>query len=262
MPTSSSISPALREFAQIPDRYTQLSPDVERYVDDRVGVIQGTVWAGVFGVRVEANEVESLLEEVRARIPPDKDVAWWIDEGAQPYDLRERLIELGLTVPQSGHTIHSLAFEGEPSPARDDVEVARVETFAEFVEANEIMWDVFETPAPQRDKQRGLLREEFDAQMSSGVPGTFLARVDGTPAGVGRSVYSDRGVFLIAGSVVPSARGRGVYRALVRARWEDAVARGTPGLVTEALPDTSYPILTRIGFQDVGVIRRLKDTRS
>jgi hypothetical protein len=47
----------------------------------------------------------------------------------------------------------------------------------------------------------------------------------------------------------------------VRARWDDAVARGTPALVTEAMPGTSYPILKRVGFVDVCTIRRLEDPR-
>ena len=68
-------------------------------------------------------------------------------------------------------------------------------------------------------------------------------------------------MFLIAGCVAEWARGRGIYRALVRARWDDAVARGTPALVTEAKPDTSYPILKRVGFVEVCTIRRLDDPR-
>jgi hypothetical protein len=74
-------------------------------------------------------------------------------------------------------------------------------------------------------------------------------------------VPSDRGVFLIAGSTAPWARRRGLYRALVRTRWDYAVARGTPALVTQAVPDTSYPILKRLGFEDVCTIRRLDDRR-
>ena len=50
-----------------------------------------------------------------------------------------------------------------------------------------------------------------------------------------------------------------MYRALVHARWLDAVERGTPALVTEAMPETSYPILTRLGFEQVCSIRRLED---
>jgi hypothetical protein len=255
------LTPELREFAQVPDRYTWISADVERHVDERYGVIQGLVWAGVFGIRVGDDEVEELVAEVRARIPAEKDAAWWIDPDARPADLRERLIALGLQVPESGHTLHALACTEEPPPARPGIDVTRVETFEDHVTASEIMWDAFDTDADLRERQRRTLREEFEAQLAAAVPVTFLARVDGTPAGVGRSIYSDRGVFLIAGSVAAWARGRGVYRALVRARWDDAVARGTPGLVTEALPDTSYPILKRIGFQDVCTIQRLKDRR-
>ena len=73
------------------------------------------------------------------------------------------------------------------------------------------------------------------------------------------AVPSQRGAYLIAGAVAPWARGRGLYRALVRARWELAVERGTPALVTQADPKTSYPILERVGFEDVCRIRRLED---
>ena len=79
------------------------------------------------------------------------------------------------------------------------------------------------------------------------------------PSGGCRSLdYSDRGV--------PDRRavaeGRAPWRLpCARARWDDAVARGTPALVTEAKPDTSYPILKRVGFVDVCTIRRLEDVR-
>ena len=66
-------------------------------------------------------------------------------------------------------------------------------------------------------------------------------------------------MFLIGGSTAEWARGRGVYRALVRARWNYAAARGTPALVTDADPATSYPILRSLGFEDVCTIRRLED---
>jgi hypothetical protein len=55
---------------------------------------------------------------------------------------------------------------------------------------------------------------------------------------------------MIGGGVLPEARGRGVYRALVHARWVDAVAAGTPALCTHA-GRMSRPILERIGFQPV-----------
>lgn len=253
---------ALREFAQTPDRYTWLSGDVTRTADERVCVIQGNVWAGVAGVRVGADDVEALVAEVRRRVPPEKGLTWWIDPDVRPPDLHERLLALGFREPADGHgLLHALACVDEPPPGPADVEVLRVDTFEDHVVAVELMWDAFHTPRERRDQQRPHLRTEFDASQTAGVPVTFLARVDGSPAGLGRSIYSDRGVFLVGGSVAEWARGRGVYRALVRARWDDAVARGTPALVTEALPDTSYPILKRVGFVDVCTIRRLEDPR-
>ena len=46
-------------------------------------------------------------------------------------------------------------------------------------------------------------------------------------------------------------RGRGIYRALVRARWDDAVACGTPALTVLA-GRLSGPILEKLGFEVVG----------
>ena len=89
----------------------------------------------------------------------------------------------------------------------------------------------------------------------------MLFRSEERPAATGLAIPSDRGVFLIAGSTAVWARGRGLYRALVRARWDFAVERGTPALVTEAMPDTSYPILTRLGFTEVATIWRLEEQR-
>jgi hypothetical protein len=133
--------------------------------------------------------------------------------------------------------------------------------FEDFVAARNVQWDAFDIPEERREVQRPHMRSEFDESIEHGTPLTFLALLDGKPAATGMTIASDRGVFLIAGSTAAWARGRGLYRALVRARWEYAVERGTPALVTEALVDTSYPILQRLGFTDVGTIWRLEETR-
>jgi hypothetical protein len=124
-----------------------------------------------------------------------------------------------------------------------------------------VQWDAFEAPDERREQQRPHMRTEFEEAMQHGTPVTFLAMLDGKPAAAGMALPSDRGVFLIAGSTAKWARGHGLYRALVRARWDYAVERGTPALVTEALLDTSYPILQRLGFAEVCTIHRLEETR-
>jgi GNAT superfamily N-acetyltransferase len=57
------------------------------------------------------------------------------------------------------------------------------------------------------------------------------------------------------------ARGRGCYRALVRARWDEAVRRGTPA-VTVTANDKSGPVLHKLGFEKVLELRRLEDVLS
>jgi GNAT superfamily N-acetyltransferase len=58
--------------------------------------------------------------------------------------------------------------------------------------------------------------------------------------------------------VLESARGRGVYRSLVRARWDHAVERGTPALTVQA-GRMSRPILERLGFQFITPVRVFVD---
>jgi hypothetical protein len=63
---------------------------------------------------------------------------------------------------------------------------------------------------------------------------------------------------LLGGAVLPEARGRGCYHALVQARWQDAVARQTPALVVQA-GEMSRPIPERLGFEHVATMRVLVD---
>ena len=106
------------------------------------------------------------------------------------------------------------------------------------------------------------MREDFEESLRNEVPVGFLATLDGRPAATALAIPSDRGVFLVGGATAAWARGRGLYRALVRARWAYAVARGTPTLVTHARTDPSYPILHRLGFEDVCLLRRLEDVQA
>jgi predicted GNAT superfamily acetyltransferase len=63
---------------------------------------------------------------------------------------------------------------------------------------------------------------------------------------------------LSGGATRPEARGRGAYRALVRARWDEAVRRGHPTLVAQA-SSMSRPVLQRAGFRQVGTVTLFAD---
>jgi hypothetical protein len=212
-------------------------------------------------VHVAPDEVEPLLTEVRARIRAEGAPVWWIGPSAEPSDVYDRLEALGLGEPRDRTPLlHALVLTREPA-ASADVGVGRIDTFEDFVAARELQWDAFDTPEERRALDPPRMRQEFDESRRGGIPVGFLATIDGRPAGTALAIPSDRGVFLIGGATAEWARGRGVYRSLVHARWQYAVGRGTPALVTHAKPDTSYPILRRLGFEEVCTIRRLEDRR-
>jgi predicted N-acetyltransferase YhbS len=264
LPTSSSLSPELREYAEKPDRYAIVIPgsSVSRFDDGCVCVIQGATWASVSAPDVEPDEVETLLTDVRSLGAAQKKAVWWIGPSAQPNDIVERLEALGLQKPKDRVAkVISLVRTAEPEAIPAEIKVRRVETYDDFTASRQVQWDAFEVPEERRAAIKAHLREEFDETMRNGIPAEFVASIDGRVAAAAMSIPSERGVFLIAGAVAQWARGRGLYRALVRARWDDAVARGTPALVTQADPATSYPILRGLGFEEVCEIQRLEDVR-
>jgi hypothetical protein len=66
-------------------------------------------------------------------------------------------------------------------------------------------------------------------------------------------------VNLFGGGALEEARARGVYQALITARWETAVVRDTPALTVQA-SRMSKPIVERLGFVEVGQAHIYVDT--
>lgn len=257
------ITDDLREYAETPDRFAPIpeGSSVTRFDDGRICIVQGTIWASISGVRAKEHELDDVIAVVHEKVAPDKHQVWWIGPSARPANLVELLEARGFRPAEDGAELRALALTAPPPPPEEGIEVRRVETYEDFVASREVQWDAFKTPEERRALQREQLRSDFEESIEHGIPVGFLALLDGEPGATGLAIPSERGVFLIAGSTAPWARGRGLYRALVRARWDYAVERGTPALVTEALVDTSYPILQRLGFTEVCTIQRLTETR-
>jgi hypothetical protein len=252
----------LREYAEVPGRFARVpqGASVTRTDDGRICILQGATWASMSGLRFDEDELDEVIAHVHALVPADKRQTWWIGPSARPANAIELLKQRGFEAAEHPE-VRAMALTRAPAATTDGIEVRRVESFEDFLAARELQWEGFETPEDQREKQREHLRTDFEESIEHGIPVAFLALLEGRPAATGMAVPSERGVFLIAGATARWARGRGVYRALVRARWNYAVERGTPALVTEALVDTSYPILQRLGFTEVCTIRRLVETR-
>ncbi len=76
----------------------------------------------------------------------------------------------------------------------------------------------------------------------------FVAEVDGAIAASACIFVKQHSGYLMGGNVLPAFRGRGVYRALLRARLRMLAELNLPLATTQAREATSAPILERLGF--------------
>ena len=217
------------------------------------------VFNSVFRFRLGADpDLPAVVEEIRSVIRGRGRTGstWEVGTSATPPDLADRLLELGL-VPYEEPVAVAMLLDAPPKGSGGEgVEVRRVRTLEEFRTAQRIASEAFGVPRDNLDDDEALAKE-FDGMTDAGGM-VFLAFIDGEPVGQGTAFATERGVSLAGGSVLPAHRGAGAYRALVLARWEEAVRRGTPLLATNA-GAMSRPILERLGFRQVAEIRILLD---
>ena len=142
----------------------------------------------------------------------------------------------------------------EEPPAPEGLVARRIESFAEYDAANAVQWNAFEAPASEIAEGQASLEQRYRDTVNL-MHGVWL---DGELVCAGTATPSEHGLLLYGGATLPHARGRGAYRALIRARWDDAVALGTPALITQG-GTMSRPILERLGFERVGEVHMLLD---
>ena len=206
--------------------------------------------------RLRLGDVDAALRWTRAEARR-RNVArleWWVGWNATPPDLPERLLALGLVPDDEAAWLRGMTCETPPS-AVPDVDVRRIETVDQQLEAVRVDWDVWQIDAAGRERRAAVERDRFDP---NGTVHHFAAYVDDEPVGFGRAIDMKAGVALMGGAVLAAFRGHGVYRALVRARWDHAVARGTPLLVVQA-GHMSAPVLAGLGFVSHGELRLYVD---
>ena len=204
-------------------------------------------------------DVRAAVEEAReiARAHDRAIIGWWI---APEHDhLVGGLEELGVVnedTPGFEATENAMALVSPPAGARPDgIETRLVETWEDYCGAHDVGRAAFGMPEiPEEERRR-----QFDRMLSPESTGRlFVALIDGRVVGGGYAALGDAGVNLFGGSVLPEARGRGVYRALTERRWDFAVERGTPALTVQA-GRMSKPICEGVGFELVGAARVFVD---
>lgn len=251
----------VRRLALYPFHELPVPPDVEHVELDGAFIgINRWPTAQVVGMRGGGPlNVVATVEAARAvaRERGKTIVAWWVPPDQA--HVAPALEAAGLVNEDTP------GFEGienaltlvEPPLGNDveGVEVRIAETWDDFRAAMRVVEDAFGMPHVTDDE----LRSRYDDYRHPDNPGRgFVALLDGRVVGTSYAAFGDAGVNLFGGSVLPEARGRGVYRALVHARWHAAAARGTPALTVQA-GRMSRPICERLGFVFLAPIRVFVD---
>lgn len=205
-------------------------------------------------------DVEAVVEASRA-IARDHEktiVGWWI---APEHDALAPAFEaLGIVnrdTPGFEATENAMALASTPAGYRPEgVEVRTVESLEDYRGVTNVVIECFGYPRLPENE----LRDRYEESRAETTGEVFIALIDEQVVGSAFASFGNAGLNLFGGSVLPDARGRGVYRALTFARWDIAVERGTPALTVQA-GKMSMPILESLGFELVDQARVFVDER-
>ena len=184
-------------------------------------------------------------------------LAWWITsehDGLAPALEGAGLVNAdtpGLEAVENGMALTSPP-TGQPA---HHVRIGEVREWEEFAAVSEVTRVVFGFPeVPEQELRRRYT--EYLADLDLGT--TLFAAIDDRIVAGAHAAFGTAGINLFGASVAPEARGQGVYRSLVLARWDLAVRRGTPALTVQA-GRMSRPVCERMGFTFVEAVHVFVD---
>lgn len=163
-----------------------------------------------------------------------------------PADLPERLLASGL-IPQPREAVMVLDVQQAPPvltqpPAHDIRMMTSIEAVADADAVHLAVWDDVGLVT-----QRARDAWSVDPDSLS----IHVGYADGMPVCYGRVEFSPPGnpfASIWGGATLPAYRNQGFYTALVASRLQEAQRRACRYLVIDADPQTSMPILEKLGF--------------
>ena len=207
-------------------------------------------------VRLEPEDVVAAVTATRdwfsARGQPQQ--GWWLGPSARPVDLAERLAATGF-LPHPAYTAMVLTSTPHARAVDDSaVEIRAIEDRDGLRHMLEIDAAVWSYPREDMEVVLADLDNRWQHYQAEPWRTVFLAYLDGAACAYGTLVMTDSGAgALLGGSTLVQARGRGLYRALVQARWDAAMSAGADGVVVQASA-MSRPVLTGLGFKSVATV--------
>lgn len=214
-------------------------------------------------IRSTVAELDATIAEVRStlRARGFTNNVWQVGPSCRPDGLAELLKTRGFAPvarpPYEASLTVMVLTAPPPPPKQSGIEARLCTNLEEYVQAIRVAMAAF-NESEEETAAWVAAAPAFWADQDGVWRFTHIAYLDGRPVGMGFGCSSPSGVLLGGSGVLPAARGRGVYRALLQARWEQAERIGRPGLVVQA-GAMSRPILERCGFQALCQLELLDD---
>lgn len=266
-----AVSETIRRAALFPERDLPALPPEHPTRRVTVGGVFVRLPAGLpIGLvnpeRIEESDVGRIVDQVRRFLRSEgrEKGIWIVAEEAFPVGLAGQLQALGMT-PNDQPGVEAreamMVAVTAPPPGPPGVLARRAMDFEEFRAAQLIATDSFAMDGKMRlaFEERAELLWSFEAANRESA--TFVALVDEQVVAFAGAHFGRIATYLGGAGTRPDHRGQGAYTALVRARWEAAVERGTP-VLTVGAGAMSQPILECLGFTVVGWADCLLDEQS
>jgi GNAT superfamily N-acetyltransferase len=235
-----------RQDVRFFDVLREVAPGVIRLVP-REG-LEGGGGAVIYSCLTAENADEVIEEQIAYFEAIGCEFGWKAYDHDTPADLQTRLLSHGFA-PGEPEAVVVLDLEEAPEfvwqPVAHDVRRIEQPDGIEAVTAVQTqVWDEEELPPWVAEHLRQEIIQSGD-QLA-----VYVAYVDGSPASAAWVRFHTPGRFasLWGGSTVPEHRRRGLYRALVAIRAQEARRRGFRFLTVDASP-MSRPILETLGFR-------------
>lgn len=176
------------------------------------------------------------------------DFEWKYFDYDTPADLPNRLIAHGLQ-PDDAEAVMVLDINNAPARLLEtsQFDIQRAMSLEQLQHADVIQDAVWGDEPRQKVSERILSMWDIAPDSVS----LHIAYVDNQPVSFGRVEFpqgENPFASIWSGSTLPDYRGRGIYTAIVASRLQEAQQRQYRYLTVDAKPDTSMPILNKLGF--------------
>jgi GNAT superfamily N-acetyltransferase len=171
---------------------------------------------------------------------------WILGPWTRPPDLAAQLLKAGLEFGRTSYGMTAAASRVELPFKEPRVEAVPVDA-RNADEWTRTFCEAWSIPEEGREAVRLSVRNGLQDPSRR----KYLALYDGAPAGVASAAFLKESAYLYNSAVLPGYRLKGVFRALVAFRAEEAQKRGCELLTIYAFKDTSFPILQKFGFETV-----------